>query len=1263
MKTFLLLLLLCESTTAAFADEPRTAGVECLSDLLPDRMISMTQGWGQLGLDTMVRSTVRVSKPILHLGELGLGSKVVPSGQAAPKLRIKDKQYARGLGHHANGEIVINLSGQYKTFEADVGVQWSDGKSPGSVVFQVLVDGKKVFDSGVMRENDPPRPVNVSVAGADELRLVCNDAGDGISADCADWADARLVRDPAADRSRDEPPVDVAPFARVLSWDPKVVQGTKAIRSDEFPAKDIAPYKEVLPSADETYTIPTTNGAGSIGLQWDENRILRCVAVEFPDQAAAAAAGSVQLQYWIGESEWQGKWQPASVAPRKVGNTLTWPLDYQDLKGGTQKVRWVFSDAREPIVLKRISAFTHARWKTVDLCIRQAEPGSAKQAQIEVYNGVILNGSRDDRRAGVSPAAGNAGETPALRRTWDDSKPLLLKVRAAAAQPYKADRTVLRFKTPGAAFGVAIEDLLTHDCVYVPYANVFVTRLPSPVTPKEHLDRIARRQSIVEIVRQKPDQDLRHACEVIHNRTQDVQGWVPTLISLACDNRKFLVYREGSIVFNEYNGPSDFPGESDGIHTVAANVGQWQFVPQFGNGGPLQFTRHLRGGWLPMPVTTATQGNVSYQQTAMVAPVGDAPAGGPAWLRERAMGVIDYVVKNNGTAAADARLSLSFAALDQKKPLQYQTVPEGLIVRGGERLLAFIDIRKTAALTWKIEADGTFVFSGKLAAGAETACTVYVPAWKAGPDDFATLAGGAPWAPRVESYWKSLLAPAMQIEIPDEFLGNLIRASQVNCMLAARNQQRSRYVVPWISAIHFAYPESEANSIMRGMDMTGHPEFARRGLEFYLKEANPAGFITILVHNKVANISSGYTLVGTGEILWTLGEHYQRTRDQAWLRKVAPDVVRICQWLIRQREKTKRLDARGEKVPEYGLMPPGVSADWNRFAYRFFNEAQYYRGLEMAGRALAEVGDPAAAAILQDAKTYREDIARAYHAMQAKTPVVPLRNGTWVPADPSLLGCYGNVEDFLPGEDENRTYVYSVDVGAHHLVVDGVLDPVGKDADWMIDYLEDVQFLRTPWIKDPAKADPFDWGGFAKMQPYYCRIADIHAQRDDVKPFVRSYFNAIPALVNFEEMTFWEDMLGGGCASGAFNKTHETGWFLGQTHTMFVTERGDELWLAPFVTNQWLKDGQEVAARNVPTSFGKVGYTITSHVAKGQIDAVIHLSDKCPAKKVVLRLRHPEGKPIQSVTVQGKPHSDFDPQKETITLAPAGETIAVRAEY
>jgi hypothetical protein len=51
---------------------------------------------------------------------------------------------------------------------------------------------------GVVRENDPARPLKISVEGADELRLVAGDAGDGIECDCADWAEARLTRNLAA---------------------------------------------------------------------------------------------------------------------------------------------------------------------------------------------------------------------------------------------------------------------------------------------------------------------------------------------------------------------------------------------------------------------------------------------------------------------------------------------------------------------------------------------------------------------------------------------------------------------------------------------------------------------------------------------------------------------------------------------------------------------------------------------------------------------------------------------------------------------------------------------------------------------------------------------------------------------------------------------------------------------------------------------------------------------------------------------------------
>jgi hypothetical protein len=1168
---------------------------EYLSESLSGNILSATQDWGHTGINTAAFST----------------------RESALKLRIKDKEYAHGIGSHANGEIVIELDGQFKQFQADAGMQWLGGQTPGSVVLQVFVDDKKVFDSGVMRENDPAKPVSVSVEGADELRLVATDAGDGIHSDLADWADARLTRNPAATKKAASPAVDIAPFGQVVTWDPQATTGTKASRVQEMPAEDVQTAKGLLPTDRGTYLVPIEKDTGCIGLLWDEDRIVRRVSIEFAD-AAAVPPGSIKLQYWTGESPWQGQWQTTGVAPEKSDNRLTWTFGLQELPRGTKKVRFLISDAKRPIEVKNLSAFSRSRWKTLDIRLESSQANAAQKAEIDLYNGVFV---------------GQTGKA-ANHCTWDTSKPLSMKVRYSAAQPYKADRTVLRLQFPETAFGIAVEDLAANDCVYVPHDGVFAVREPAPVTLPDYLKKIAARKTMLEQVRAQPDQDFSRAWKVVHNPAQDI---MPTMLSLANDNRKFVVHRGGMTQFDEYDRPDDPKGVNFGtIYELSFSV-PWHCVPSFGSGKGV-VSRRVQQDWLP----------IVYRQSSYVAPLSDAPADAPSWYRERAVCVSAYEIKNSGSQPADVRLALAIGD-ERKREFQLQDVKDGVLVVQGDRLLAWIDTRHASPLTAKREANSV-VLSGALPGNGSADCTVYFPAMKVDPRDYLSLGTDDDLRRQVETYWKSLLEPAMQIDVPDKMLSDIIRASQVHCMLAARNGNRGKQIGAWTAAVLYGPLESESNSIIRGMDMVGQPDFARRSLEFYLGRS------------KDGLITTGYTLVGTGEVLWTLGEHYQRTRDRDWLKKVAPEVVKICQWVMRQREKTERLDVHGKKVPEYGLMTPGVSADWNRFAYRFFNDAYFYAGLESAGRALADIGDSAAPAILEDAKKYREDIVRAYHWNQARSPVVKLDNGTWVPADPSLLDCFGGVEYFIPGEDAGRTWAYSIELGSHHLAAVGAIDPKSQDAAWMIDYLEDVQFLRTGMGDYPEaknRTDVFCFGGFAKCQPYYGRNAEICAMRDDVKPFIRSYFNAIPSLVNAETLSFCEHFNN----YGAWNKTHETGWFLCQTEIMFVQERGDELWLAPFVTTHWMNDGQTVSVRNAPTRFGKVGYTINSAVAKGQIDAVVELPAKCTAKKVVLRLRHPDGKPMQSVTVNGKPHTNFDPKKETITLDPTEGKRTIQAQY
>ena len=322
----------------------------------------------------------------------------------------------------------------------------------------------------------------------------------------------------------------------------------------------------------------------------------------------------------------------------------------------------------------------------------------------------------------------------------------------------------------------------------------------------------------------------------------------------------------------------------------------------------------------------------------------------------------------------------------------------------------------------------------------------------------------------------------------------------------------------------------------------------------------------------------------------------------------------MAEWIVRQTEKTKRTAAGDSRAPEYGLMPPGVLADWNSFAYHYAMNAYYYAALREVGTALSDLSPsrssrrkealtdspPARTSrlALDHAADLRTNILRAYRWTQAQAPALPLRNGTWIPHYPSQVHSPGKLADFFPGQDAGRSWCYDVEIGAHQLVPTGVFDPRDREVERMLDHMEDVQFLADGWFDYPAATNEKDWfnlGGFSKVQPYYTRNCEVYALRDDVKPFVRSYFNTIAAMLNPEVLTLWEHFH----HSGAWDKTHETGYFLHQTRTMLVTERGDQLWLAPFITSNWLKDGQTLSVSNAPTRFGPVSYEIESHLAEG----------------------------------------------------------------
>ncbi|MFH8623986.1 NPCBM/NEW2 domain-containing protein [Streptomyces vietnamensis] len=147
---------------------PPAAGTTYLSDAT---WLSAENGWGPVEKDTSV-------------GEAA-------AGDGRP-LTMGGVVHAKGLGAHAYSAVEYYLGGRCTSFSAQVGLDDETG-SNGSVAFEVWADGRKAASTGVLTHTTSPQSLTADLAGAETVRLVVTDGGDGVNYDHADWADATVT--------------------------------------------------------------------------------------------------------------------------------------------------------------------------------------------------------------------------------------------------------------------------------------------------------------------------------------------------------------------------------------------------------------------------------------------------------------------------------------------------------------------------------------------------------------------------------------------------------------------------------------------------------------------------------------------------------------------------------------------------------------------------------------------------------------------------------------------------------------------------------------------------------------------------------------------------------------------------------------------------------------------------------------------------------------------------------------------------------------
>lgn len=509
----------------------------------------------------------------------------------------------------------------------------------------------------------------------------------------------------------------------------------------------------------------------------------------------------------------------------------------------------------------------------------------------------------------------------------------------------------------------------------------------------------------------------------------------------------------------------------------------------------------------------------------------------------------------------------------------------------------------------------------------QTAVFDFALAHRPVPRERAEALARQDFAARLEgcrAFWKQKLARAATVSVPEQRVDEMLHAGLLHLDLVAYGLEPEGPVAPTIGV--YCPIGSESSPIIQAMDSFGWPKLAERSLEYFLAKQHEDGFMQ----------NFGGYMLETGAALWSMGEHYRTTRDADWVRRIGPGVVRACEYLLawRRRNMLSELMGRG-----YGLIE-GKVADPEDPYHAFMLNGYAYLGMARAAEMLACVDAAAGARWAQEAAAFKADIRAALNEAIARSPVVPLLDGTWSPSVPPWAEARGPVSLLT---DEGKWFTHGAFtardslIGPLYLILQEVLEPCEPAADWLLNVHADLYHTRN----------------VAPSQPYYSPHPIAHLRRGEVKAFLKAYYNGFAGLADRETYTFWEHYF-----HASPHKTHEEGWFLMQTRWMLWMEDGDALALLPGIPRAWMEDGKRIVLDGIATHFGAVSLTLASHVAQGRIEAQFSCDPARRPRIVRLRVPHPDGRRAVHVSAGA-----YDAATETVTLEPAEKPMTLEVRF
>jgi hypothetical protein len=501
----------------------------------------------------------------------------------------------------------------------------------------------------------------------------------------------------------------------------------------------------------------------------------------------------------------------------------------------------------------------------------------------------------------------------------------------------------------------------------------------------------------------------------------------------------------------------------------------------------------------------------------------------------------------------------------------------------------------------------------------------------------APLRGGAPeevtldsWtqhADEVQQAWSQLLSEGMTIEVPEQRVQNAWRAWLAYNYLNA-DKKNGRYEPHDGAGFYESVYGYSAALYCHALDLWGRHADAARYLESLLTLLTPEGLFYV-----------NYGLPDHGALLMALSEHYRLTGDVAWLRKIAPQMQKMCAWLLDARQKALA-DNDQRAALTRGLLKFAPYADYQNQTFGYYPDAYSCVGLSHAAEASHDLDELKAEAekLAAAADAYRKDIlasmdaAQFEHDGQVLLPMEPDTRRLLKDTNYQCKGYYGLI--------------------ASMMLEAGLLAPDDPRAMLVVRGLE----RRGGLILGMCEFD----GGVDHAYTYGYWLNCVG--RNDIRRVLLGFYGTLAYGMGRDTYCGVEvTKLLTGEPTPTMPHLYSGTQQLRLLRMMLVREEGDELVIGQVIPRAWLAAGQHVAVKNAPTRFGSVTFTIETGADEKQMTVQLEPPARKPPRQVRLIVRHPSGKPIHAVRIDGEPSSEF--KGETLVLPVAKKPVSVLISF